>query len=246
MPILSPLQWFFAAVGALCIGASKSGFMGLSMLTVVLMAQVFPQKESTGVVLPMLVLGDILAVAAFQRHANWGQIRRMLPPTAVGVAAGWLCMRVIPASRFGPVIGGIVLVMCALQAWRQVRPAAFERAPHTTAFSWTMGGASGMSTMLANAAGPIMSLYFLALNLPKYELIGTSAWFFLLVNLYKIPFSAQLGLIHGSSLLFNLVLAPAIGLGAWGGRKLVAVVPQRAFEALLLCFAAAAAVRLLF
>ncbi len=246
MPHLSLLQWLFAVAGAMCIGISKSGFIGLSMLNVVIMAQIFPQKESTGIVLPMLIFGDICAVAAFQRHADWKQVRRMLPPTAIGVVTGWMLMRFISDARFGPVIGWTVLSMSLLQALRQFRPARFEHIPHSHAFAWSMGGLSGIGTMLANAAGPVMSLYFLALKLSKYELIGTSAWFFLLINLFKIPFSAQLGLIHGSSLLFNFALAPAVILGAWLGRRLVLIVPQKLFETLILVSAALASLRLIF
>jgi len=102
-----------------------------------------------------------------------------------------------------------------------------------------------VTTMLANAAGPMMSLYFLAINLPKYELIGTSAWFFLIVNVSKVPFSMSLGLIHGSSLLLNVTLAPVVALGAFVGRRLIAIVPQRVFETFLLVFAGIASFHLI-
>ncbi len=245
MPIHSPTDWILAIIATLCIGLSKSGFSGIGLVAVIIMAHLFPPLESTGVVLPMLIFGDICAVVVFQQHANWKHIRRMLPPTLIGIVCGWVLMHFIPNQKFGPVIGSIVLIMVLVQTLRQLRPDLFRHVPHSHAFAWTMGCGSGVATMLANAAGPIMALYLLSINLPKYELIGTSAWFFCLINLIKVPFSAQLGLIHGQSLLFNLVLAPCVIIGALLGKRLVAIVPQRIFETLLLIFAGMASLRLL-
>jgi hypothetical protein len=218
--------------------------MGVGLVTIVVMAHLFPPRESTGVLLPLLISGDMLSVIAFHRHAQWKHIARMFPPTALGVVAGFAIMHFIPDAKFGPVIGWTVLAMAALQAARKWRPQLFERVPHTRPFAWTMGGCSGVSTMLANAAGPVMALYFLAINLPKYELVGTSAWFFLLVNFFKVPFSAQLGLITFHSLLFNLMLVPIVALGVLSGRCLMKVIPQAVFENLLLIFTVLAALRL--
>lgn len=229
----------------MCIGMSKSGFAGLGLVTVIVMARLFPPRESTGVLLPLLIFGDICAVAAFRKHAQWSLIGRMLPPTLLGIAAGYFLMQRIPDARFGPVIGSIVLTMALVQALRRFRPDLFEHVPHSHTFAWSMGGVSGIATMLANAAGPIMALYFLAINLPKYALVGTGAWFFLIVNVSKVPLSANLGLIHGHSLLFNAVLIPAVIAGTVLGRHLIAIVPQRVFELLLLIFAGVASLRLI-
>ncbi|MDR3405864.1 MAG: hypothetical protein P4L99_25485, partial [Chthoniobacter sp.] len=104
---------------------------------------------------------------------------------------------------------------------------------------------AGVTTMLANGAGPIMTLYFLATEMPKFALVGTGAWMFLILNVFKVPFSWHLGLIHGQSLLFNLVLVPAIVVGTFAGRRLIHVVPQDLFEGLLLAFAGIAALRMI-
>jgi hypothetical protein len=96
---------------------------------------------------------------------------------------------------------------------------------------------------MANAAGPVMGLYLLAVGLPKFQLTGTNAWFFLLINFYKIPFSAGLGLIRTDTLLFNLALAPAILAGLFLGCWLLHHVPQRVFDGLILAFAAIAALQ---
>jgi uncharacterized protein len=245
LPAFTLSQWLLALFAAFCIGFSKSGFAGVGLVTVVVMARLFPPRESTGILLPLLIVGDIMSVAVFHQHARWSHIWRLLPPTVAGILAGYFIMQRIPNAVFGPVIGVIVLVMVILQIVRKALPGLYANVPHTRGFGWLMGAWSGVATMLANAAGPVMALYFLARNIAKYEFVGTTAWFFLLVNVFKVPFSARLGLIHPGSLFFDLVLIPAVALGIWAGRRLVGIVPQALFEQLLLFFAAVAALRLI-
>ena len=195
LPDFTAVQWLLAALAGVGIGVSKSGLPGISLLHVVIFAQLFPGLASTGVVLPMLVCGDIGAVLLFRRDARWPHIARRLP--------------------------------------------------HSTAFAWTMGLVAGVTTMLANAAGPVMGLYLLAVALPKEAFVGTAAWFFLLINLIKVPFSAQLGLITFPSLAFNAALVPFIASGLFLGRAVVSRLPQRWFDTLILAFAGVAAMRLL-
>ena len=239
-----------AVAAAVGIGVSKSGLPGISLLHVVLFAQLFPGLASTGVVLPMLVAGDLGAVALFRRHAQWHYIGRTLPPAVIGVALGWALMRwaqeqQIPGARFNPVIGMIVLLLALLQLLRHWKPALLTDVPHTRGFAVTMGLLAGVTTMLANAAGPVIALYLLAVALPKQAFVGTGAWFFLLINLIKVPFSLQLGLITLPSLAFNGVLIPAIVAGLFLGRWIVGRLPQKGFDILILIFALAASARLL-
>lgn len=245
LPHFTTTQWLLAILGAFCIGFAKAGFSGAGLANVLIMAHLFGAKESTGVVLPMLICGDILSVKVYHQHARWATIRSMLPPTLAGIVGGWALMHWLSAAVYGPVIGWIVLALAALQGWRRWRPSAFEHVPHSRPFAWSMGGACGFTTMVANGAGPVMTLYFLARGTPKYELVGTMAWFFLIVNVIKVPFSATLGLIHGSSLLFNLMLVPAVAAGIFAGRRLIGLVSQDLFEWLLLAFAALAALRMI-
>src|ERR1043166_5593049 len=220
LPYFTLPQWLLAALAALSVGVSKSGFGGFGMVTVLLMAEIMPARQSTGAVLPLLICGDILAVTVFRKHAQWSYIIRMLPPAALGIVAGFLFMTwSIPDRAFRGIVGWIVLVLVGLQCMRQLRPRLFEQVPHQTWFAWLIGIWSGVTTMLANAAGPIMTLYLLAVNLPKLEFVGTAAFFFLVVNLLKVPFSYSLGLINTVSLLFNIVLFPFVAIGILGGRK---------------------------
>lgn len=245
MPHLDLYQWLLAMVAAAGVGIGKAGISGMGLLPVVIFAFLFGARTSTGIVLPMLIIGDVTAVRAFHQHARWDYIRRMLPPACLGVIVSAWYMRSLSEAVYKPVIGGIILGLIALQIARMQRPAWFGHVPHSKLFAWTIGLVAGCATMLANAAGPIFAIYCLAVSLPKMEFVGTSAWFFLIVNTFKIPFSIALGLIHGGTLLLNLVLSPLIVLGLLAGRWLTTRIPQRTFDMLLLGFAAIAALRLI-
>ncbi len=245
MDNLSSYQWILAAIGATCIGIAKSGLSGVSMAHVLIFASLFDSRASTGVVLPMLIVGDLCAIRAYGRHANWRQVQLMLPPAIVGVFVGWWLMHSIPGHVYRPLIGGIILGLAVLQLARLWGEEWQRRLPHSKIFAWIMGSLVGFTTMLANAAGPVFSLYLLALAIPKLEFVGTSAWFFLVLNSLKVPFSAQLGLINWDTLQFNLLLVPLIVLGLFIGKKIVTLLPQRVFDTLILVFAAMAAIWLL-
>ena len=242
---LSPLACGLLLVAAAAIGVSKSGFAGVSMLPVLIFAAVFGARASTGVLLPLLVIGDCCAIAFFGKQVRWHHVVRLLPPALIGVVLGTLLMDRMSDAIFRPLIGGIILTLTAVQIWRLWRPATLEHLPHAAWFAWMLGLLAGITTMLANAAGPVVGLYLLAVSLPKLEFVATSAWLFLIVNVFKLPFSYSLGLISLDSLWINLWLAPAIPLGMLGGRWLIRRVPQKLFDSLLLAFTAAAAWRLL-
>lgn len=249
LPDFTVAEWVLAGIAALGIGISKSGLPGLSLLHVVVFAQLFPGTASTGVVLPMLIIGDVGAVLLFRRLADWKHVGRTLPPALVGVVMGWALLdwtagTSFAGTGFGRVVGGIILVLAALQLLRDWKPDALASVPHTLLFAWGMGLLAGVTTMVANAAGPVMVLYFLAVALPKETLVGTSAWFFLLINVFKLPFGAHLGLIHRDSLAFNALLVPAIVAGLFLGKALVRRIPQRGFNALILTLVILAAFRL--
>jgi uncharacterized protein len=246
MSHLDPLQWLLAVLAAACIGIGKAGISGMGLLPVVIFAFLFGARASTGIVLPMLIVGDVTAVRAFHRHARWDYIRRMLPPACLGVMVSAWYMRSLSEAVYKPVIGGIILGLIVLQLARMQKPAWFGSVPHTRLFTWAIGLVAGCATMLANAAGPVFAIYCLAVSLPKMEFVGTNAWFFLIVNTFKIPFSIALGLIHGGTLLLNVILSPLIVAGLLAGRWLTSRIPQRTFDLLLLAFAAVAAMRLVF
>lgn len=242
---MTAAEWGLAIVAAAGIGIGKSGLAGMSLVHVLIFAFLFGARESTGVVLPMLLIGDVCAVSIFHQHARWDYVRRMLPPAGAGVVIAAVIMRSLSEAVYKPIIGVTILTLTALQVVRLYRPQWFGRVPHSRWFAWTIGLIAGGATMLANAAGPIFTIYCLAVALPKFELVGTSAWFFFIINAFKVPFSIALGLIHGETLALNAILSPAILAGIFAGRWLTTNIPQRLFDGLLLAFAAAAALRLM-
>lgn len=245
MPDLTAVEWLLAAAAAVGMGVSKAGLAGVSLLHVLIFALLFGARDSTGIVLPLLVVGDLCAVGALHRHARWDYVRRMLPPTCVGVAVAAFFMSGISDAAFRPLIGAIVLALAVVQFVRMHRPGWLGELPHTVAARWGIGFVAGVATMLANAAGPVIAIYCLAVALPKFEIVGTLAWFFFLINVFKLPFSAGLGLIRTDTLLLNAVLVPGVIVGVLSGRWLVDRLPQRIFDVLMLTFAIAAALRLI-
>ncbi|OYP32982.1 hypothetical protein CGZ80_18980 [Rhodopirellula sp. MGV] len=242
---LSALEFTLLFLGAMGIGISKSGFPGISMFHVVVYASIFGAKESTGVLLPMLVVGDFFAIKVFGRKADWGQVRRLLPPTLVGILVGWQMMGVLDETIFKRLVGTIILTLTGVQVIRMWKPGWFDKVPHSTAFAIALGFLAGVTTMLANAAGPVVALYLIAISLPKWELIGTAAWLFLVLNVLKLPLSYNLGLITSKSLAVGALMSTAIPIGIFSGRWLVSRVPQTLFNGILLAFTAIAALRLI-
>lgn len=246
MSELTLVQWGVMAIAAVIIGLSKSGLPGLGILAVPIVAAVTPAKISTGFILPMLIAGDVIGVMYYHRHAEWPRLLRLFPWTILGISAGWLSMGRLTDAEIRPIIGGIVLVMLGLNMWRHRFADPESQIPHHHGVAVIIGLLAGFTTMMANAAGPIMVIYLLAMRLPPTAFIGTSAWFFLLVNTFKVPFSAQLGLITISSLTFNAMLLPFIALGAWVGIKFARHIPRTVFERLVQIFAALGAIKLFF
>jgi len=242
---LLPWQWGLVVLGALLIGVSKTGIAGLGVLAVAIYANILPARQSTGIILPMLICADVVAVAAYRRHAVWGHLWPLFPWVVVGVVTGYFTMGHINDAQVRRGIGAILLVMVVLHFWRRQR-AGNEPVPHTLWFSALTGVLAGFTTMLANAAGPVMILYMLAVGLPKMEFLGTGAWYFLIVNLFKVPFSFQLGLITPGTLQFNAMLLPVVIAGALLGRLVVKHINQAWFETLALALTLVASARLLF
>lgn len=242
---LTPLEILLVVLGAAGVGFSKSGFAGVGMIHVVIFAFVFGARTSTGILLPLLIIGDVCAVKLFGAQVQWPHVRRLLWPAVGGVVIGWLLLGRLDEAAVKPLVGATILGLTTIQLARLWRPHLFEHVPHTTWFAGSLGLLAGITTMLANAAGPVIALYLLAVSLPKYQLIGTSAWFFLVLNVLKVPFSASLGLIDFSSLALNAALAPFVALGMAAGRWLVHRMPQRLFDSILLACTAIAALRLI-
>lgn len=247
--ILEPWQWSVAILGAFLIGVSKTSIAGLGTFAVALFALMLPARESVGVVLPILIAGDIVAVGAFHRHALWSHLWRLFPWAILGILIGFYALGRVDNQQMETLIGAILVALVVIQFWRSrsLRMAIdAEVVPHNLLFISVVGVVAGFTTMVANAAGPIMILYLLAMRLPKLEFIGTGAWYFLILNVFKVPFSYQLGLINPASLSLSLLVAPVAIIGALLGRQVIKHIDQSLFERLALVFTLLAALKLLF
>lgn len=243
-------MWLLAVFAAMIVGLSKTGVPGIGMLFVAIFANLMPTKQASGFVLPLLIFGDLVAVFSYRRHTEWSHLRRLFVWTGAGVALGAVALNQIDNRQARLLVGGIIVTLVAMHLWRKRRPVAVSNdRPDTDAhgvwFAPVIGVLTGFTTLVANAAGPLMAIYLLSMRLPKMAFVGTSAVFFLLLNLFKVPFMVGLGLITADSFQFNLILAPAVLAGALAGRWILPKVSQAWFERLALALSALAGLKLL-
>jgi uncharacterized membrane protein YfcA len=246
--VTEPLQWICAVLGALMVGISKAGITGLSILSVALFTHVFPSsKQASGLVLPLLIFGDIIAVLSYRTHTQWRYLWKLMPWTAAGVVLGYFALGRISDETARIMIGVIIVALCALGYWRTYL--RIQSRETTGTWHWSVAAAigvvAGFITLIANAAGPLMAIYLIAMRLPKMQFMGTAAVFFMVLNLFKVPFMVKLGLITPQSFEFNLILAPAVLLGALAGRWLLMRLNQQLFEKLVLSLSAVAGILLI-
>jgi hypothetical protein len=226
------------------VGISKTSLPGVGILVVPMLALLFPAKASTGLLLPMLAFADLFAVAYYHRHAQWKHIFRLLPPALVGIAIGSIIIRHIDNTQLKPIIGIIVLSMLALNYWRNKRAGSESRIPTHWSFALAIGLFAGITTQLANAAGPIMVIYLLAMKFDKSRFIGTAAWFFLILNWLKIPLFVWDSRITLESVKIDILMFPMVVLGAVAGVFILKRIPQKWFNVVVQILALAAAIKL--
>ena len=231
---LTTFQWAILAVAALCIGLSKTGVQGLMLLVVPYMAMAFGAKASTGVILPMLCMADIVAVAYYKRIADWKVVAKLLPTAVLGFLLAILVDRLIPTEGFRQLMGWTLALALAVMLWSELYGKE-NRWLKKWWYSALFGLLGGFTTMIGNAAGPVMSVYLLSMRKEKMEYIGINAWFFLVVNLLKVPLQIFVWEnISWSSFSLNLLMLPIIGVGAWLGIRVVKLLPERAFRRFIL------------
>ncbi|PYI53017.1 sulfite exporter TauE/SafE family protein [Paenibacillus flagellatus] len=240
------VQIALAAAAAVLIGFSKTGISGVGILAVALMAIVFPAKQSVGAILPMLITGDIVAVAHYRKTVVWKHLVSLIPWVLAGLLLGFFVMFRIGDGQLSVLLGSLILALLGLHLAKDRLEAKMRFSfARSASFQATMGVLAGFATMVGNVAGAIMTMYLLSKGLQKNEFIGTGAWFFLAVNVIKLPFNASLGLMTPEMLVFDLWMVAPILLGAWVGIRIVPLISQSHFQRLILVFTALGAIRLL-
>ncbi|MEP7354779.1 MAG: sulfite exporter TauE/SafE family protein [Acidobacteriota bacterium] len=229
LPDLAPWRWALGAFCAFMIGIAKTGAPGVGTLVAPLMVMVVGDARlSTAWALPILVTADVFAVWYWRRQSEIQSLFSLIPWVLVGIVGGAFALG-LSEIIIRRMIGVIVIVMLVLYLRRRLWPSTDVQG--NPAF---YGVATGFSSTVANAAGPVMSLYLLSRKLPKEQFVATGAWFFLLLNLAKSPIYAWHGLYSAQSLTFDFVLIPVVLCGALTGRWLVRVMPQKLFETLVI------------
>lgn len=226
------------------VGASKTSVAGLMGFSVVLFAMVLPARESTGALLPLLLVGDVVAIIAYRRHAAWHLLVKVAPVVAIGVILGAIFVAFVDDTFMRRAIGVILLLLLAFQVFGgrlNTQPSRSGTDPATIGY----GTLSGFTTMVANSGGAPIFLYLLRSGLPKTVFIGTVAWFFFVVNMFKVPFAVGLGLISLESLRMDLLLVPAVLLGSWIGLKTIGHIPEKTFAHIVLAVVGISAVTLI-
>jgi uncharacterized protein len=227
---LSVFEWSIVMICGMLVGMSKVGVPGVTMIVVPAMAFIFGAKQSTGVLLPILMMADIFGVAYYHRHASWTHLIKVLPWAVAGLLIALWIGEKVNDEQFKNLIAILVFFSIGLMIWQDKRKGT-QFFPDKWWFASSMGILGGFATMIGNVAGPVFAIYLLAMHLPKNNFIGTSAWFFLIINFSKFPLQMFVwNNINAESLLIDLVTLPAIALGAFLGFKIVKIIPEKTFR----------------
>ena len=245
-----PETWTPILVGivALCVllyGFSKTAMPVAGVFAGPLLAAALGVTTASGFVMPLLVFGDLFALARYRQHVDWKLILRLLPGVLAGVVLTAILFTVLDAHALDRIVGALILVSVGLEIWRRRRPSLESEGQSRWAASAFFGTLAGMTTMAANAGGAAMSLYLINMRVSMLAFMGTSAWFFFFLNLLKIPVVVGLGVLNAQTLLADLWFAPLIVVGALVGMWAFTRMNERVFANVALTLSAIAALWLL-
>ena len=228
--------FLIAAFAVFVIGLAKSSVPAAATMPVGLFALVIPAKLSVGAILPLLILGDIIALLAFRKAGRWDIVVKILPSVFVGMFIGYFLLSWSTSREVAYVIGAILVFTAIYEIRKRLRNEKMDieqgvnQKQRSRLTAQLMGVLVGIMTMTANSAGPIFSLYLLNLQLPMQTFVGTNSWLFFIINVSKIPFNANLGIITTQTLMLAVLLAPFVVMGGLFGQRIMRIINQRAFE----------------
>ena len=238
------IQWIWLAVAAFAVGIAKMGLAGAVMLIVPIVAAVFGGKDSTGLVLPLLMVGDVFAVIYYKHHVHFSDLRRLLVWVCIGLLLGLFAGEYINDGQFKMLLSISVILCLAAMIYAEAKGKQFT-VPNQVVFYALVGILGGFTSMVGNAAGPIMSIYLLSRGYEKNSYICTYAWLFLIINLIKLPL--QIFVWHNiglTNLYVALILVPVILAGAVAGALIVKRINEALFRKVIYGLTLAAAVTL--
>ncbi|WP_214103306.1 sulfite exporter TauE/SafE family protein [Acrocarpospora catenulata] len=217
-------------VAALLIGFAKTAIGGLSSVSIAIFATLMPAKASTAAILLLLIVGDFMAVWHYRRDCDWSIVWRLVPAVLPGLVLGTAFLAAVDDGVLRRLIGGLLVALALVQLAVRNRPPYLTRLMAGRVPAAGAGLAAGFTTMVANAAGGVMTLYLVARSVDKRRFLGTVAYFFCGVNLCKLPFSAGLGLLDTATVVRSAVLAPLVVVGGWAGVRVARRMSQARFE----------------
>jgi uncharacterized protein len=242
---LTPFQWTLAIIAALLVGISKAGLNSISIINVTILAMVFGSKLSTGILLPMLIVGDILAVFYYKRSVNWQSLIRLSPYVIIGILVGVWIGKDLNELVFKKMMASIVLIIVLGMFYLENKP--LENVSKSQWFSGIMGISTGFTSMIGNQASGFATAYLMSMQLSKLHFIGTNAWLFLFVNLFKLPFHIfSWHTVNWSSMGINCALFPFQIIGFYAGVYIVKQINEARYRKIILWLTAFAALFVFF
>ena len=228
------IQLLVLIISAVLIGINKTGMPGIGVLPVIMLSIFFPAKYSTGLQLIMLCMADCMAMIYYRKRGNFKLVLKLLPCALVGLGLGSCALYFLGDNDglFKVIIASIILILMVLNYWRQ-HYLQVEALPKNFLFAAIVGVLAGFTTQIANAAGPVMAIYLLALRLPKEEYMGTSVWYFFILNFIKLPIFIMEGRITYQAFRTDLSMLPFIFVGAVIGVLFVRKAPQKIFNTVI-------------
>lgn len=241
---LNGIEWMMLIIAAIIIGFSKTGIQGATIPAVALVAIIFGGKASAGIMLPMLMLGDLIAIFQYGKQGKFSDVLKLLPAAVIGIVIGAVTGNFLDDRQFKALLGVVVLVCLGLLVYREVAKRVLAL-PKNRIFHWMVGAVSGFSSMVGNAAGPIFNVYLLSQDISKNKMIGTTAWFFLLMNVVKLPFHIFMwGTVTWGTIRYMLLMIPFIAFGSWMGITFVRKINELWYKRIIMAMTGIAAIRL--
>ena len=230
---MTTIQWVTICISAIFMGMSKTGIQGITAVTVPFMAMAFGAKESTGIILPMLCMADVISVAYFRKKADLKTVFRLLPSAVAGFFLAIAVDKQIPAHEFRMLLGATLLLVFMVMVWSDIKGKE-NRYSHTWWYAVIFGVLGGFVTMIGNAAGPVMAIYLMSMRKSKLEFIGTNAWYFMAINLLKVPLQIFVwNNITWETFQLNLYMLPFLGIGAFLGLSIIGRFSEKTFHRMI-------------
>lgn len=241
----APILVAIVGFAILLYGFSKTAMPVAGVVAGPMLAAALGPTVAAGFAVPLLLLGDLMGLLYFRQHANWKLIAKIVPGVLVGFAITALLFAFASTTVIARVIGVLLLISVGLEIVRRrssllEEPGEGEGVQRLEAGFY--GTLTGVTTMAANAGGAAMTLYLVKMRVPMMAFMGTSVWFFFILNLIKVPLVIPLGLITPESLIANLWFAPVLVAGGFLGIFTFRRMNQTWFERIALALSALASI----